>query len=114
MEELIKEHEKKGGFDKLPGKGKPIDAKYLKGDVFTGIIKHNHVLPPWLELQHEIRDAIRGLFTQMERKEDVDLPNEIRTINQKILHYNKIVPRSILRKSVLRTDNISECLKEWE
>jgi hypothetical protein len=113
IEEKIKSYAEKGGFDHLPGKGKPLDPESLKGDVLNSILKHNNVLPPWLDLQHKIRDAIGDLLEQMEGGKKLDLEGRIDQINEMISKYNNSAPGRTLQKNRINAENIKSRYNEW-
>ncbi|MFB9753508.1 DUF1992 domain-containing protein [Paenibacillus hodogayensis] len=112
LDEAVRDCARNGGLEQLNGTGKPVDVP--TGDGLNSILKNANVLPPWLELQHEIRDSIRALL----RKHDPDrLPSfstELDALNQKIVKYNMSVPTPILQKMRLRPDSIAQQLAQWE
>ena len=61
MSEMFREQERKGAFEQLAGKGKPLrcpDRRRGPG----GVLKEANFLPAWVALQHEIRDQLRRLL----------------------------------------------------
>jgi hypothetical protein len=115
IEQAILEHQRKGGFDHLPGKGKPIDPKYFEGDVFTNILKNNQALLPWIELKNLIREDINKLITCIELKKikEEELPNKVFEINRLINKYNSIVPNVILQKRRITLETLKERYQDW-
>lgn len=112
MDEILKESEKNGEFDNLPGKGKPLNVQ--SGNVLNSILKNANILPPWLELQHEIRDDIKKLLDNM-NDENINYINcEIEKINKKITEYNNKIPTPILHKSYISSLDIIKKYSEWE
>ncbi|MEF3305933.1 J-domain-containing protein [Paenibacillus sp. GYB003] len=114
IDEAIRDCQKNGGLDHLSGKGKPIDVP--TGDIMNSILKNANYLPPWLELQHEIRDDIRALLRHCD--EASDDPGSIQTkldaINKKIARYNTIVPTPVLQKGRLHADSVRRQANSWE
>lgn len=113
LDEAINECAQNGGLDHLKGKGKPISIP--DGDVLSSVLKEANVLPPWLELQHEIRDDLRaylgiGGATHSIPSKSPDLDS----INSKISRYNMLVPTPILQKGRLKPDTAEKQLKLWE
>ena len=75
-EERIREAQKEGAFDNLPGKGKPLmlqDLSMVPEDLRMSyhILKNAHVLPPEAELQkeiHTLQDLLKYVEEDGERK----------------------------------------------
>ena len=75
-EERIKEAQRAGAFDNLPGKGKPLaleDLSWVPEDLRIGyhILKNAHVLPPEAELLkdiHTIEDLLKHVEDEGERR----------------------------------------------
>jgi DnaJ homologue, subfamily C, member 28, conserved domain len=75
-EERIKEAQRAGAFDNLPGKGKPLeleDLSWVPDDLRIGylILKNAHVLPPEVELLkdvHILEDLLKHIEDDGERK----------------------------------------------
>lgn len=75
-EERIKEAQRAGAFDNLPGKGKPLDLEdlsWVPEDLRIGyhILKNAHVLPPEAELLkdiHTIEDLLKHIEDEGERR----------------------------------------------
>ena len=75
-EERIKEAQRAGAFDNLPGKGKPLDLEdlsWVPEDLRIGyhILKNAHVLPPEAELLkdiHTIEDLLKHVEDEGERR----------------------------------------------
>ncbi|HDX9610135.1 TPA: DUF1992 domain-containing protein [Bacillus toyonensis] len=92
---IVKEAEKKGSFDNLPGKGKPLnldkDLSYNPEKQLYRTLKNNHVLPRWIELSKEIDNLKERLKEHTNTAEAADL---IRTINKKVLEHNLLCPPS--------------------
>ena len=75
-EERIREAQREGAFDDLPGKGKPLqleDQSLIPEDLRMSyhILKNAHVLPPEAELRKEIKtlqDLLKYVEDESERK----------------------------------------------
>jgi hypothetical protein len=75
-EERIKEAQRAGAFDNLPGKGKPLeleDLSWVPEDLRIGylVLKNAHVLPPEAELLkdiHTIEDLLKHVEDEGERR----------------------------------------------
>ena len=75
-EERIKEAQRAGAFDNLPGKGKPLDLEdlsWVPEDLRISylILKNAHVLPPEAELLkdiHTIEDLLKHVEDEGERR----------------------------------------------
>lgn len=75
-EERIREAQREGAFDNLPGKGKPLvleDVSMVPEDLRMSyhILKNARVLPPEAELQkeiHSMQDLLKYLDDDGERK----------------------------------------------
>ena len=75
-EERIKEAQRAGAFDNLPGKGKPLDLEdlsWVPEDLRIGylVLKNAHVLPPEAELLKDIRtieDLLKHVEDEGERR----------------------------------------------
>jgi Domain of unknown function (DUF1992) len=75
-EERIREAQREGAFDNLPGKGKPLeleDQSLIPEELRMSyhILKNAHVLPPEAELRKEIKtlqDLLKYVEDESERK----------------------------------------------
>ena len=75
-EQRILEAQRKGEFDDLPGKGKPLeleDLSWVPDELRIGyiVLKNAHVLPPEAEILkdiHILEDLLRHVEDQGERK----------------------------------------------
>ncbi|WP_422122029.1 DnaJ family domain-containing protein [Planococcus sp. X10-3] len=114
--EILREYEKTGGMDNLPGSGKPLPAEYFSGDLFQHfqrIANEQGYKPHWLKLQHEIRDEIHGAIEKLEAGKKRDLPLRISMINDKIHEFNKSCPPP-LQKGSITIENICRMTNRWE
>ncbi|CDN36155.1 J-domain-containing protein [Bacillus thuringiensis] len=98
---IVKEAEKKGSFNNLPGKGKPLnldkDLSYNPEKQLYRTLANNHVLPRWIELSKEIDDLKERLKENTNTTEAAEL---IRTINKKVLEHNLLCPPSAQKMRV--------------
>ncbi|HEY1233151.1 MAG TPA: DnaJ family domain-containing protein [Candidatus Binatia bacterium] len=75
-EQRILEAQRKGAFDNLPGKGKPLeleDLSWVPEDLRIGyhVLKNAHVLPPEVELLkdiHSLEDLLKHVEEEGERR----------------------------------------------
>jgi hypothetical protein len=111
IDEAVDDFAKKGGFDDLPGKGRPLNLQ--DGDVFTGILKNANVLPPWVELRKAIVKEMKEII---DRTADSGIPaaaDRIEDLNQKIRKYNRQVPHMTLQKGLVSTETIAAQYEKW-
>ncbi|MCD6295653.1 MAG: DUF1992 domain-containing protein [Deltaproteobacteria bacterium] len=90
IEKRIKEAQKRGDFDELPGSGEPLnieDDSHVPEDLRLAykILKNADCLPPELELKREIRQMEDMLEKIPDEKEKY---RQIKRINYKILQLN--------------------------
>ncbi|MDM5239407.1 DUF1992 domain-containing protein [Bacillus cereus] len=101
---IVKQAEKKGAFDNLPGKGKHLnldkDLSYNPDKQLYRTLKNNHVLPKWIELSKEIDVLKESLKETTNTTEAADL---IQIINKKVSEHNLICPPSA-QKTRVKTD----------
>ncbi len=108
LDEIIAEHRREGAFDNLPGAGRPLnlDGEF---DMASHLLKNSHVLPPWLDLQQEIRRDLHQLAAQ-----DAVLPHEVEAVNAKISRFNRSCPSPSLQRGLVSPENLREQLRRWE
>ena len=96
VEERIKKAQKKGEFDNLPGKGKPLPEEDMNvpEDIRLAykILKNADCIPPELEIKKEIRNT-RELLSGME--ETSEKYKVLKKLNFLILKLNSIRSGSI-------------------
>jgi hypothetical protein len=109
--EIYNEQLKKGAFDNLPGKGKPVDIH--EGDVTNSILKNANVLPQWLTLQHEIRNQLQQLIFASGKDAESTISQKLNDINKKVMKYNNMVPSAILQKRQITRENMEQQLQLW-
>ncbi|MFE5321070.1 DnaJ family domain-containing protein [Paenibacillus sp. NPDC056579] len=115
MDKVIAEERKKGTLDHLPGLGKPLHLHKENSmeAIVNDVLKTAHFLPPWIQLQHEIRDDIARAITKLQSNDSDHQQDELDEINQKISKYNKICPIPHLQKVQLTRDNITIQYEKW-
>ena len=90
IEKRIQEAQKRGDFDNLPGKGKPIpieDDSHIPEDLRLAykILKNANCVPPEIQLKKDIRKMEDMLENMSDEKETYRL---IKRINFKIMQLN--------------------------
>ncbi|HDR3887575.1 TPA: DUF1992 domain-containing protein [Bacillus cereus] len=101
---IVKQAEKTGVFNDLPGKGKPLnldkDLSYNPDKQLYRTLKNNHVLPRWIELSKEI-DNLKE--KQKEATDAEEAAKLIQIINKKVSEHNLLCPPSA-QKMRMKTD----------
>ena len=98
IEKRIKEAQKRGEFDNLPGHGEPLeveDDSHVPEDLRLAykILKNADCLPPELQLRKEIRQMEDMLDNIPDEKEKY---RQIKKINYKIMQLNMMGKKSPL------------------
>ena len=101
-EERIKEAQRAGAFDNLPGKGKPLDLEdlsWVPEDLRIGylVLKNAHVLPPEAELLKDIR-TIEYLLKHVE--DEGERRALAKSIQFKLIRLDMLKRRSMPLRSV--------------
>jgi hypothetical protein len=101
-EERIKEAQRAGAFDNLPGKGKPLDLEdlsWVPDDLRIGylVLKNAHVLPPEAELLKDIR-TIEDLLKHVE--DEGERRALAKSIEFKLIRLDMLKRRSMPLRSV--------------
>ena len=107
-EERIREAQKNGAFDNLPGKGKPLafeDLSLVPADLRLAyhILKNAHVLPPEVELRREIR-SLKDLLVYSEDE------SERKTIAKQIGW--KIIRLDLLKRRSFSLNTTRTCARK--
>ncbi|MCL6443583.1 MAG: DUF1992 domain-containing protein [Alicyclobacillus sp.] len=114
MDEIVREHAAQGGFDDLDGKGRPLSLDNSGGEFMVNrIMKNAGVLPPWLELQHDIGKRVQALLKRLDTHPDLDVTSDLEEINQKIHKYNRLCPSTLLYKAPLTRANLAQQAVHW-
>jgi hypothetical protein len=114
VENRIRQAQKEGQFDNLPGKGKPLkldDDSRIAPQLRASyrILKNAGLLPPEMQLRKEINE-LRELLNEVQCEEDARLL--VREINEKILASNLMGGFSISsEKEQVYVEKIIERLK---
>ncbi len=103
-EERIREAQRAGAFDDLPGKGKPLeleDLSWVPEDLRIGyhILKNAHVLPPEAELRkdiHTLEDLLKHVEDEGERRALA------KSLQWKVIRLDLLKRRSLSLHSVRR------------
>ncbi|WP_022793023.1 DUF1992 domain-containing protein [Marinococcus halotolerans] len=113
--ELIREHEKKGGFDNLPGRGRPLPKEYLQSDTFDTLLKRNGFVPSWVRLQREIREALGQVLKEQtdEAISERRIKKEISKINKKVRRYNQLCPAPSLQRCLIEKESLYRQYESW-
>jgi len=116
MAEVIAEEKAKGTFEHLPGMGKPLHLHKENSTeaIVNDVLKTAYFLPPWIELQHEIRDGIAAIVAKMHADERHNALFEMNDINEKINKFNRICPLPHLQKGHITNDNIFAQYEKWK
>lgn len=96
-------------FGKPLNLNEPQDFEYQ----MTKTLKNAGYLPPWVELQHEIRDRVGGLIERLGVLTEDQIDAEINEINLKIRKYNQSCPTPNLQKSPIFKDSIVQQYNKW-
>ena len=112
IDEAVREFERGGGLEHVKGKGKPLQL--ATGNPLYGVLKTAGVKPPWLQLQHDIRDALRELLKEVRLGTAVRAEERLQDINRTISRYNRIVPHYTMQRAPVRLAELDEQLKTWE
>lgn len=106
ISEMVRKSREKGDLDSLPGKGKPFQWEEHPGEpegerALNRILKNNGVVPPWIQLDKEIRESIEIMEALSLGDNDAGRSRRkemVQEINQKIAKFNLICPVSSLQK----------------
>ncbi len=116
LDDIFNDYASKGGMDNLKGTGKPLDVP--DGDVLNSVLKTANYLPPWLELQKQIRASMKDLLEQMnDNPTEVSISQweqQIEELNGQIKKYNRSVPNPLLQKGFVSAENIKVKYEQWE
>jgi hypothetical protein len=112
LDEAFEECKKNGGFDDLPGKGKPVEVP--TEDVMQSIMKNAKIPPPWILLRQEIHTSIEytlELLRAMPEHPSID--ENIREINKKITELNFQAPSLSLHRRKVTRQTLKEQHERW-
>ncbi|KAJ3035164.1 hypothetical protein HDV00_004286 [Rhizophlyctis rosea] len=104
IERQIRLAQKRGVFDNLSGKGKPLPPPTLPpigvdnlDFQVTKVLAAQGYAPPWAELRRDIEEDVRKLRETSANMSPDDLEHMIKKINGKIQNYNIMAPNAMLR-----------------
>lgn len=112
MDDVVREQEGLGTFTDLPGKGKPLTLK-PNFNIADHIMEQNHLLPPWLQLQREIYQAMKDAVTLLETGHVKEAESRISTINVQIKKYNRSCPSPLLQRNLVSIETIGTIYARW-
>ncbi|WP_088071866.1 DnaJ family domain-containing protein [Gottfriedia luciferensis] len=108
LDEIVKRHEKVGGFENLPGLGKPLPKELLKDDLLTTVIKRTGFMPDWLVKQKKIFTMLESIVLKINtNSNDKDIDKFITEVNAEIKNYNLGCPFS-MQKAYINKENIEK------
>lgn len=112
LDEAFEDCRKNGGFDNLPGKGKPIEVP--TEDVMQSILKNAKVPPPWILLRQEIQASIGYTLELLQANpEHPAVEDNIREINKKIAELNFQAPSLSLHRRKVTRQTLKEQFERW-
>jgi len=102
-----------GGFDHLPGTGKPLLVP--TGDPLAALLTNANATPPWVTLRKDVRDRIARLHRLLQAQPGhPDIDGLLADINDKIDTLNVQAPSLSLQRRRITRDNIAEQLEKWQ
>lgn len=117
IDQIIKDSKMDEEVKHNPGFGKPFPNRFFSGDVysnFLNIAKEAGYLPPWINLQKEIKEEIALTLKMMKQNAmESNIKDAMDEINVKIAKYNEACPPSMQRGKI-SLENIADRYKIWE
>ncbi|PGS48772.1 DnaJ family domain-containing protein [Bacillus sp. AFS041924] len=114
LSEIVKRHEKEGGFDDLPGLGKPLPKELLEDDLLTTVIKKSGYKPDWVVQQKKIYQKLETILMKVNTETNSkDIAKMLSEVNEEIKKYNLSCPFS-MQKNYINKDNIEKQLIFWQ
>lgn len=117
IDQIVKDSKFDEEVKKNPGFGKPLPKSFFSGDLysnFLNIAKNAGYLPPWINLQKEIRGKMALTLKMIEQNAiESKIKSSIGEINVKIAKYNDACPPSMQRGGIT-LENIADRYKFWE
>ncbi|MFC0216512.1 DUF1992 domain-containing protein [Paenibacillus chartarius] len=116
VDEAYEECVRRGGFDNLPGWGKPLVVP--TGDPLESMMKNAGVQPPWLLLRSETQKLLERAVDMAERT-PADAPNEeldelIGYINKLIGQMNEEAPSINFHRSRVTRQTLAAHYEKWK
>ncbi|WP_158289665.1 DUF1992 domain-containing protein [Paenibacillus flagellatus] len=113
LDEAFENCRKNGGFDDLPGKGRPIEVP--TEDVLTSILKNAKVPPPWIMLRQDIQTSIEYALELLRADPDHPaLDEHIHDINRKIVQMNVQAPSLSLHRRKVTKHTLEAEFEKWK
>lgn len=123
VDEIIRKAMEAGEFNHLAGFGKPIEWKdnpFTPGEwrMVEDLLKKNDLAYPWMEKRKEIERLIEELKENIRRliplnsDIEVQIIEEIKAINRKIIDYNLSVPVMRLQRQTVNIENLLKSINE--
>lgn len=112
MDDVVREQEGLGTFTDLPGKGKPLTLK-PNFNIADHIMEQNHLLPPWLQLQREIYQAMKDAVVLLETGNVKETELRITAINVQIRRYNRSCPSPLLQRNPVSVETLGTACARW-
>lgn len=117
IDQIVKDSKIDEEVKKNPGFGKPFPKSFFSGDTysnFLNIAKNAGYLPPWINLQKEIREKIALTLKMIEQNAiESKIKDFIDEINVKIAKYNDTCPPNMQRGRI-NLENIVSQYKFWK
>jgi hypothetical protein len=112
LDEAVEEFAKNGGFDDLPGKGKPL--RVPTGSVMDTILLNAGATHPWLLLRKDIKLSLELVMSLLESSpRDPIIDEHLADINRKIAELNYQAPGLSLHRRKVTRANIREQYDKW-
>ncbi|WP_088011778.1 DnaJ family domain-containing protein [Gottfriedia acidiceleris] len=113
LSEIVQRHEKEGGFEDLPGLGKPLPKELLKDDLLTTVIKKSGYKPDWVVQQKKIYQKLETILKKLNSDENSkEIAKMISEVNDEIKKYNLGCPFPMQRNYVNK-ENLENQLIYW-
>ncbi len=117
IDQIVKDSKMDEEVRKNPGFGKPFPNSFFSGDLYSNFLnqaKNAGYLPPWINLQKEIREKVALTLKMIEQNTDESkIKDLIDDINVKIAKYNEACPPNMQRGRI-SLENIADKYKYWE
>lgn len=117
IDQIVKDSKFDEEAKKNPGFGKPLPKRFFSGDIYSNFLntaKNAGYLPPWINLQKEIREKIALTLKMIEQNTiESKIKGSIDEINVKIAKYNDACPPNMQRGRI-SLENIADKYKFWK
>jgi hypothetical protein len=114
VDEAYEECVRSGGFDHLPGWGKPLAVP--TGDPLETILKNANVQPPWVLLRIETRKLMERAVALLDRgpSAEAELQELLDSINKLIAEMNSIAPGLSMHRRKVTRKTLREEYGKWK